>query len=29
MDIANEGAWPPFTGKALTHWSVEFTPAEG
>jgi len=29
MDINNEGAWPPFTGKALTYWSVEFTPAPG
>lgn len=29
MDIANEGAWPPFQGKHLTHWSVTLTPAEG
>lgn len=29
MDIANEDAWPPFTGKALTHWAVTFTPAPG
>lgn len=29
MDIANQGAWPPFQGKALTHWLVTITPAEG
>jgi hypothetical protein len=29
MDIHNEGAWPPFQGKHLTHWSVVFTPAAG
>jgi len=29
MDIANEGAWPPFLGKHLTHWSVTITPADG
>ena len=27
MDIANEGAWPPFLGKHLTHWSVTITPS--
>ena len=29
MDIHNEGAWPPFQGKHLTHWVVTITPAEG
>ena len=29
MDIHNEGAWPPFQGKHLTHWSVTITPTEG
>ena len=29
MDIANEGAWPPFQGKHLTHWTVIITPTEG
>ena len=28
MDIANQGAWPPFQGKHLTHWSVIVTPVE-
>jgi hypothetical protein len=29
MDIANEGAWPPFQGNHLTHWNVTFEPAKG
>lgn len=29
MDIHNEGAWPPFQGNHLTHWSVTFLPAPG
>jgi hypothetical protein len=28
MDIANQGAWPPFQGQHLTHWSVTLTLAE-
>jgi hypothetical protein len=27
MDIHNEGAWPPFLGNHLTHWSVTIEPA--
>jgi hypothetical protein len=28
MDIHNEGAWPPFLGNHLTHWSVTIGPAK-